>query len=224
MIVIICMCKIVIGYLIFLIMVFVLIMVFCYYIFVFKIFMRDDLQMQVFCEVSFDMQVNSLIKNDCSIIEVMFYGCYYCVVNEENFVEFSCILLLDSIFIFIYIVDEDNGFVVYVLFFVMLEVMGIEKQICDSVYNVIIMCNVDLMDEKKLNGWLVKNNIDVVKFNMFRLSKVVKECFSEMVVIIVYYDINVILMFIINKCYVVVQDCEFLVFVQCIWELFEEDK
>ena len=81
-----------------------------------------------------------------------------------------------------------------------------------------------MTDEKKLNGWLVKNNIDVVKFNTFRLSKAVKERLSEMAAITAYYDINATPMFIINKRYVVAQDREFPAFAQRIRELLEEDK
>ncbi|ADF59943.1 Thiol:disulfide interchange protein DsbA [Enterobacter cloacae subsp. cloacae ATCC 13047] len=170
------------------------------------------------------MQANSPIKNDRSIIEVMSYGCHYCAANEENLAEFSRTLPPDSTFTSIHIADEDNGLAAYAPLFATLEAMGIEKQIRDSAYNAIITRNVDLTDEKKLNGWLVKNNIDVVKFNTFRLSKAVKERLSEMAAITAYYDINATPMFIINKRYVVAQDREFPAFAQRIRELLEEDK
>ncbi len=219
-----CTRKTAIGYSIFLIMVSVLITVLCYHIFVFKIFTRDDSQTQAFREVSPDMQANSPIKNERSIIEVMSYGCHYCAANEENLAEFSRTLPPDSTFTSIHIADEDNGLAAYAPLFATLEAMGIEKQIRDSAYNAIITRNVDLTDEKKLNGWLVKNNIDVVKFNTFRLSKAVKERLSEMAAITAYYDINATPMFIINKRYVVAQDREFPAFAQRIRELLEEDK
>ena len=170
------------------------------------------------------MQANSPIKNERSIIEVMSYGCHYCAANEENLAEFSRTLPPDSTFTSIHIAGEDNGLAAYAPLFATLEVMGIEKQIRDSAYNAIITRNVDLTDEKKLNGWLVKNNIDVVKFNTFRLSKAVKERLSEMAAITAYYDINATPMFIINKRYVVAQDREFPAFAQRIRELLEEDK
>ncbi|CAH5463809.1 Thiol:disulfide interchange protein DsbA, partial [Enterobacter cloacae] len=216
--------KTAIGYSIFLIIISVSITVLFYHIFVFNSFAKDDSATQAFREVSTEKLAKSPIKKEHSIIEVMSYGCHYCAANEENLAELTRKLPPDTTFTSIHIAGEDKGLAAYAPIFATLEAMGIERDVRDSAYNAIITRNVDLTDEKKLNGWLAKNNIDVVKFTTLRKSKKVKERLSEMAAIADYYDINATPMFIINQRYVVAQDREFPAFAQRMLELLKEDK
>lgn len=200
----------IISYSLCLIVISSLMTVLCYHIFVFNTFATDNSQTQSFREVSAEQIAQSPIKDVHSIIEVMSYGCHYCAANEENLAEFSRTLPPGSSFTAIHITSEDSGLAAYAPIFATLEEMGIEKNVRDSAYNAVITRNVDLTDEKALNAWLVKNNIDVDKFNTLRQSDAVKNRLSTMAAITAHYDINATPMFIINKRYVVAQTVNFL--------------
>lgn len=164
----------IISYSLFLIVISSLITVLCYHIFVFNTFATDDSQTQAFREVSAAQIADSPIKEARSIIEVMSYGCHYCAANEENLAEFSRTLPPGSSFTSIHITSENSGLAAYAPIFATLEEMGIEKKVRDSAYNAVITRNVDLADEKALNAWLGKNNIDADKFKTLRQSDAVK--------------------------------------------------
>ncbi|ENT4822690.1 TPA: DsbA family protein [Citrobacter farmeri] len=214
----------IISYSLFLIVISSLITVLCYHIFVFNTFATDDSQTQAFREVSAAQIADSPIKEARSIIEVMSYGCHYCAANEENLAEFSRTLPPGSSFTSIHITSENSGLAAYAPIFATLEEMGIEKKVRDSAYNAVITRNVDLADEKALNAWLGKNNIDADKFKTLRQSDAVKNRLSMMAAITAHYDINATPMFIINKRYVVAQDSEFPQFAQRMLQLLKEDK
>ena len=212
------------SYSLLLIVVSVLMTVLCYHIFVFNSFAKDDSQTQAFREVSTEQRANSPIKEEHSIIEVMSYGCHYCAANEENLAEFIRTLPQGSTFTSIHIAGDNNGLAAYAPIFATLEAMGIEKHVRDGAYNAVITRNVDLTNENVLNGWLVKNHIDVDKYKALRQSTAVKERLREMAEITRHYDITATPMFIINKRYVVAQDREFPAFAQRMLTLLNEDK
>lgn len=214
----------IISYSLFLIVISSLITVLFYHLFVFNTFATDESQTQAFREVSAAQIAKSPIKDAHSIIEVMSYGCHYCAANEENLAEFSRMLPAGSSFTSIHITSESSGLAAYAPIFATLEEMGIEKKVRDSAYNAVITRNVDLADEKVLNTWLEKNNIDAEKFNTLRQSDAVKNRLSMMAAITAHYDINATPMFIINKRYVVAQDSEFPQFAQRMLQLLKEDK
>lgn len=214
----------IISYSLFLIVTSSLITVLCYHLFVFNTFSTDDSQTQAFREVSAEQISNSPIKEDRSIIEVMSYGCHYCAANEENLAVFSRSLPPGSTFTSIHIASDSNGLAQYAPIFATLEEMGIEKNIRDSAYNTIITRNVNLTEQKALDAWLAKNNIDSAKFNAVRQSAAVKERLSYMAAITDHYAINATPMFIINKRYVVAQDSEFPQFAQRMLQLLKQDK
>lgn len=214
----------IISYSLFLIVISSLMTVLCYHIFVFNTFATDDSQTQAFREVSIEQINNSPIKEDRSIIEVMSYGCHYCAANEENLAEFARTLPPGSTFTSIHIASDNSGLAEYAPVFATLEVMGIEKKTRDSAYNAVITRNVNLADQKTLEAWLAKNNIDKEKYNAARQSSAVKERLSYMAAVTDHYDINATPMFIINKRYVVAQDSEFPQFAQRMLQLLKEDK
>lgn len=214
----------IISYSLFLIVISSLMTVLCYHIFVFNTFAADDSKTQAFREVSAEQVANSPIKEDHSIIEVMSYACHYCAANEENLAEFSQSLPPGTTFTSVHIASENNGLAAYAPIFATLEEMGIEKNVRDSAYNAIITRNIDLTDDNVLKKWLLKNNIDVTKFNTLRQSDAVKDRLSEMAAITAHYNINATPVFIINKRYVVAQDSEFPQFAQRMLQLLKEDK
>ncbi|WP_336221753.1 DsbA family protein [Citrobacter amalonaticus] len=214
----------IISYSLFLIVISSLMTVLCYHIFVFNTFAADDSKTQAFREVSAEQVANSPIKEDHSIIEVMSYACHYCAANEENLAEFSQSLPPGITFTSVHITSENNGLAAYAPIFATLEEMGIEKNVRDSAYNAIITRNIDLTDDNVLKKWLIKNNIDVTKFNTLRQSDAVKDRLSEMAAITAHYNINATPVFIINKRYVVAQDSEFPQFAQRMLQLLKEDK
>jgi len=198
--------------------------VLCYHLFVFNTFSSDNSQTQAFREVSIEQFKNSPIKEDNSIIEVMSYGCHYCAKNEENLAEFSRTLPPGSVFNTIHIASKTSGLATYAPLFATLTEMGIEEKHRDSAYNAVITRNVDLTDEKVLESWLEKNDINVATYKIVRQSDAVKDRLSNMEAITRYYDINATPIFIINKRYIVAQDRDFPEFAQRMQQLLKEDK
>lgn len=214
----------IISYSLFLIVISSLMTVLCYHIFVFKTFATDNSQTQAFREVSAEQIASSPIQDARSIIEVMSYGCHYCAANEENLAEFTRTLPPGSTFSTIHIAGENTGLAAWAPVFATLEVMGVEKAHRDSAYNAVITRNVDLSDDKALEAWLAKNNIDTAKYKTVRQSDAVKNRLSEMAAITQHYAINATPMFIINKRYVVAQDRDFPQFARRMLELLKEEK
>jgi thiol:disulfide interchange protein DsbA len=215
----------VIGYSLFLIVISALMTVLFYHIFIFQTFTSTSEEAEVkLIELSAEQVKNSPIKDANSIIEVMSYGCHFCAANEENVARMVNNLPEGVSFSAIHIVKEGNPLAAYAPVFATLEEMGIEKEKRDEIYNSVIARGVNLANDSVLEGWLVKNNISVDRYDAVRQSQAVKDRLNYMAAVSQYYNINATPMFIVNKRYVLVQDGTFPEFAQKMIQLLQKGE
>ena len=165
----------------------------------------------------------SPIKEERSIIKVLSYACRYCALSEVDDLNLKKKLPDDITFESIYFSGE-NYLGRDIRLFATLKAMGVEEDFRKSAYYSVILENKDLNNEKVLQEWLDKNNINRNEFEIMSKSQKVEDMIQEMKDIVKYYSLQATPIYIVNKKHVVSKDADFDVFYQKIINMVNENE